>query len=67
MLNSEHFESDFESIFDFESDFKSNFKSNFESDFEYSFLLNPSHQLIVELCAYPSENHISLSYLMPVN
>ena len=29
------------------------------------FLPNPSHQLIVELCTSPSDNLISLSYLMP--
>ena len=54
-------------LFCFFGHFTSNFKSDFESDFECDFfLLNPSHQLIVELCAYPSYNLISLSYSMPV-
>ena len=62
------FESDFEFDLEFESnfEFESDFESDLKSDFEYIFLLNPSHQPIVELCASPSDNLISLSYSMPV-
>ena len=62
-------------IWDFGSDFGSDFSSDVSADVGFpilvlilvpisiSVLLN---QLIVELCASPSDNLISLSYLMPV-